>query len=84
MNPAHGNVSIILHVLGYAAGMIAIFFLVSGAIRLRNMLARRLSEGKDTRLQEKRMKLDDASDTWSSNISVLRPESARSKDEYMV
>lgn len=84
LNPAYGNVSIILHVLGYAAGMIAIFFLVSGAIRLRNMLARRLNEGKDIRIQEKSMKLDDASDTWSSDVSVLRPESARRRDECMV
>ena len=85
LNPAHGNVSIILHVLGYAAGMTAIFFLVSGAIRVRDMMARRLSEGKDTRsIQEKGMKLDDASDTWSSTISMTRPESARRKDKFMV
>jgi hypothetical protein len=85
LNPAHGNVGIILHVLGYAAGMMAIFFLVSVTIKLRNMLARRLNEGKDTRsIQEKGVKLDDASDTWSSTISMSRPESARRKDEFIV
>jgi hypothetical protein len=48
-------------------------------------MARRLSEGKDTRsIQEKGMKLDDASDTWSSTISMTRPESARRKDKFMV
>lgn len=84
MNPAHGNVSIILHVLGYAAGIITIFFLVSATIRLRNILARRLREGKDTNVQVKGMKLDDASDTWSSNISLSRPESARRKEDSAV
>lgn len=84
MNPAHGNVSIILHVLGYAAGIITIFFLVSATIRLRNILARRLREGKDTNVQVKGMKLDDASDTWSSNISLSRPESARRKEASAV
>ncbi|KAF1923737.1 uncharacterized protein M421DRAFT_104194 [Didymella exigua CBS 183.55] len=77
LKPAHGIASIILHVLGYAAGRIAIFFLASGAIRLRNILARRLSEGKEVgSIQEKGMKLDDACDTWSSTVSVSRPESA--------
>ena len=84
MNPAHGNVSIILHVLGYAAGMITIFFLVNGAIRLRNMLTRRLSEDKATGIREKGVKLDNASDTWSSDVSVLRPESAWKKEESIV
>lgn len=85
LNPAHGNVSVILHVLGYAVGMMIIFFLVSGAIRIRNMLARRVSEGKGMRnMQEKGMKLDDASDAWSSNISMTRPESARTKDDLIV
>lgn len=84
MNPAHGNVSIILHVLGYAVGMITIFFLVSGAIRLRNTLAARMSEGKDTSIQEDRLKLDDASDTWSSDISVCRSQSSQKKDDSIV
>ncbi|KAF9701078.1 hypothetical protein EKO04_000360 [Ascochyta lentis] len=84
MNPAHGNVSIVLHVLGYAAGMVTIFLLVSGVIRLRNLLAARLGQGKDIVTQEKGMKLDDASDTWSSDISMIRPQSSRRKDESVV
>ncbi|KAJ8112552.1 hypothetical protein OPT61_g5107 [Boeremia exigua] len=84
MNPAHGNVSIVLHVLGYAAGIIAIFFLVSGAIRLRNMLAGNRRDARSTSIREKGFKLNDASDTWSSEISISRPESARRKDESLV
>lgn len=84
MNPAHGNVSILLHVLGYAAGMITIFFLVSGAIRLRNMLARRQNQNEDASIREKEMKLDDASDTWSNSVSACRPQSSRGKDESEV
>ncbi|KAH6642391.1 hypothetical protein C7974DRAFT_420685 [Boeremia exigua] len=84
MNPAHGNVSIILHVLGYAAGITAIFFMVSGVIRLRNMFIERLSEGRQKNTQEKGERLDDVSDVWSNEISVSRPESARTKEEYVV
>ncbi|KZM26705.1 uncharacterized protein EKO05_0008813 [Ascochyta rabiei] len=84
MNPAHGNVSIILHVLGYAAGMITIFFLVSSTIRLRNMLARQLSQRRDTDIQEKGVKLDDASDTWSSDVSMCRPQTSRRNDGSIV
>lgn len=81
MNPAHGNVGIILHVLGYGAGIIAIFFLVSGAIRLRNMLVKRLNGGKESSIREKGLKLDDASDTWSSDA---RSQSARKKEGSVV
>ncbi|KAJ4343635.1 hypothetical protein N0V95_006609 [Ascochyta clinopodiicola] len=84
MNPAHGNVSIVLHVLAYAAGIITIFFLVSVTIRLRNMLAGRLSQGRNTNIQEKGMKLDDASDTWSSDVSMCRPQTSRGKDGSIV
>lgn len=84
MNPAHGNASIILHVLGYALGMIVIFFLVSGAIRLRGMLAKRLSESKDSGVQEKVMTLDSVSDARSSGASMCSLQSARRKDESIV
>ena len=84
MNPAHGNASIILHVLGYALGMIAIFFLVSGAIRLREMLAEWLRESKEPNVQEKVMTLNGVSDTWSSDASMCRPQSVRRKDESFV
>ena len=84
MNPVHGNASIILHVLGYALGMIIIFFLVSSAIRLREMLAKWLSEGKGPSIQEKVMTLDGASDTWSGDANMRRPQSARRKNESIV
>ncbi|KAJ4989066.1 hypothetical protein SVAN01_05504 [Stagonosporopsis vannaccii] len=83
LNPAHGTVSIVLHVLGYAAGIIAIFFLVSGAIRVRNMFAHSLSEPRGTSIKEKGVILDDASETWSSDVIVLRPDSTRRKEESL-
>lgn len=41
MNPAHGNLSIVLHVFIYAAVMTAIFFAVWGGIWLRKKLTNR-------------------------------------------
>ncbi|KAF3002926.1 hypothetical protein E8E13_003090 [Curvularia kusanoi] len=84
MNPAHGNVSIVLHIAGYAGGIIAIFCLVSAAIRLRKMFARRSIGSQICMESEKATKSDDASDTWASEISILRPESVRRKDEFHV
>lgn len=83
LNPAHGSASIILHVLGYAAGVIAIFFLVSGAIRLRNMLARRLDKSNGTSIKEKGEILDDSSDVWSGENLELGSESGRKKGESL-
>ena len=77
MNPAHGSVSIVLHILGYAGGIIVIFCLVSGAIRVRNAVARRNAKDQNFIEIEKGMKAEDASDTWRSDVSILRPESAR-------
>jgi hypothetical protein len=74
MNPAHGNVSIILHVIGYAAGMIAIFFIVRYAIVARNMLAAKMEVSKSN---EKMVKLDNQSDTWSANVEVEQPMHAK-------
>lgn len=42
MNPAHGNVSIILHILGYTAGMIGLFVLSRSAIWLRTYVVERV------------------------------------------
>jgi hypothetical protein len=84
MNPAHGNVSIVLHILGYAGGIIVIFFLASAAIRLRNVVARITAKDQNLTENEKGMKADDASDTWSSDVSILRPESARREGESNV
>jgi hypothetical protein len=77
MNPAHGNASIVLHILGYAGGIVVVFFLVSGAIRVRHVVARITSKDQKFNESEKSMKAEDASDTWSSDVSILRPESAR-------
>ncbi|KAH7412117.1 hypothetical protein DE146DRAFT_603124 [Phaeosphaeria sp. MPI-PUGE-AT-0046c] len=78
MNPAHGNASIILHVLGYAGGMIAIFFLVRYAIVARNMLAEKMETRRSQGLREKAIRLDDSSDTWSANVQIGKPVQARS------
>jgi hypothetical protein len=78
MNPAHGNVSIILHILGYAAGIIAIFFIVRYAIVARNMLAAKIGVGRNN---EKMVKLDDQSDTWSANVEIVQPVQAKTNRE---
>jgi hypothetical protein len=78
MNPAHGNVSIILHILGYAAGIIAIFFIVRYAIVARNMLAAKMEVGRNN---EKMVKLDDQSDTWSANVEIVQPVQAKTSRE---
>jgi hypothetical protein len=77
MNPAHGNVSIILHVLGYAGGMIALFLLARYAMVARNMLAQRLQDQDDTEYGEKGIQLDDRSDTWSAKVGVVKPTPMR-------
>jgi hypothetical protein len=46
LNPEHGYTSIVLHVLGYAGAMAAIFFVVRYAIVARNMFAERLEAGR--------------------------------------
>lgn len=58
MNPAHGTASIILHILGYTAGICTIFVLVRGAIWLRN----KISDRRETERKIEMMKLDDQSD----------------------
>ena len=82
MNPAHGAVSVLLHVLGYAGGMIAIFFLVRYAIVARNMVAAKVEARRGAGLHEKAIKLDDRSDTWSANIMIERPVRAKNSREY--
>jgi hypothetical protein len=81
MNPAHGKVSVVLHVVGYAGAMLAIFLLVRYAIIVRNMLAARMDARRSRGLQEKATKLDNGSDTWSANVEMEKPEEAKqSKD----
>jgi hypothetical protein len=82
MNPAHGKASVVLHVLGYAAGMTAIFFIVRFAIVGRNMVAARLEARRDQGLREKSMRLDSGSDTWSASVEVEKPVRAKGSREY--
>jgi hypothetical protein len=78
MNPAHGVVSIILHILGYAGLMIAIFVVVRYAIVGRNMLAKRMCKRRNENMVEKRAILDDHSGTWSSEaVTIERPKQAQ-------
>ncbi|KAF2031637.1 hypothetical protein EK21DRAFT_110763 [Setomelanomma holmii] len=82
MNPAHGNVSVILHVLGYAGGMITIFFIVRYAIVVRNMLAQKMESRHSEGLHEKAIKLDDRSDTWSARVEIVRPTAVKKPGQY--
>jgi len=59
MNPAHGSMNIVVHILCYTLGIISIFFLVQGLIWLRQCVAK--SDRKDE-MDDKMMKLDDASE----------------------
>lgn len=71
MNPAHGNWSIVLHILGYAGGIVMLFIIARYAMVARNMLLKQ----KASRAEhwEKSTKLDDASSAWSSRVSVEKP-----------
>ncbi|KAF2826277.1 hypothetical protein CC86DRAFT_27497 [Ophiobolus disseminans] len=77
LNPAHGTTSIILHVLGYAGGMLTIFVIVRYVIIGRNALARKMELRRSGGLQEKAIKLDDGSSTWSASVEIERPRRAR-------
>jgi hypothetical protein len=82
MNPAHGNASIILHVLGYAGGMVAIFVIVRYAIVARNMLAEKMELRRSEGLREKAIRLDDRSDSWSARVQIVRPTAAKRPAQY--
>ncbi|KAF2440142.1 hypothetical protein P171DRAFT_489916 [Karstenula rhodostoma CBS 690.94] len=58
MNPAHGKGGIVLHIVGYAGGMIALFVLARYAVVARNAVARRIGAVEEE-MGEKGMKLDD-------------------------
>jgi hypothetical protein len=84
MSPAHGSVSIILHILGYAGGIVALFVLTRYAI-VANMLAERRRGGREEEdLGEKGFQLDDRSDTWSANVGVVRPTPMRVQKSFHV
>lgn len=83
LNPAHGNASIILHVLGYAAGMFTIFILVRNAIVARNVVAQKMQKDVE-RSPAKKSELDSQSDawsdTWSAEVQVVRPKEVHRHD----
>ncbi|KAH7089528.1 hypothetical protein FB567DRAFT_618730 [Paraphoma chrysanthemicola] len=82
MNPAHGNASVILHVLGYAGGMIAIFVIVRYAIIVRNTVVEKMELRRGEGLREKAIKLDDRSDTWSARVEIVRPVPMKRSAQY--
>lgn len=86
MNPAHGNWSVILHIAGYAGGMIALFVLARYAIVARNFTAEKMELTRTCggEMGEKNVKLDDRSDTWSTNIVISRPVQARQSQSNFV
>ena len=57
LNPAHGNLSIIIHILGYAGGVSCIFALHGFGIHSRSRLAERLST-KATHGQAKEVRVE--------------------------
>jgi hypothetical protein len=82
MNPAHGVASILLHVVGYAGGMVIIFFLVRYAIVGRNALAKKVA-GESVGEGEKALHLDDKSEVWSGGeVQIARPKQARTVLRY--
>lgn len=74
LNPAHGSVSIVLHVLGYAGGMVVITVIVRYAIVGRNMLAEKMDTARLNGSHEKGLRLDTPSDTWSSRVELEKPQ----------
>ncbi|KAI8943488.1 hypothetical protein NX059_001491 [Plenodomus lindquistii] len=72
MNPAHGTPSIILHVVGYGAAMVALFVVARYAIVARNALARNFGTSIGREVEDK--DIDHTSDTWSSSVSVERQD----------
>ncbi|KAF1844636.1 uncharacterized protein K460DRAFT_365571 [Cucurbitaria berberidis CBS 394.84] len=86
MNPAHGNWSIVLHIIGYAGGMVALFVLARCAIVARHWIAKK-TEGarrENAEMEEKGIKLDDRSDTWSSEMVISKPSQARRSSNHFV
>ncbi|KAH8716861.1 hypothetical protein GQ44DRAFT_730385 [Phaeosphaeriaceae sp. PMI808] len=84
MNPAHGKASIVLHVLGYAGSIIAIYVIVHYAIIGRNLIAQKLEIRRSQGQREKAIKLDDRSNTWSANveIEIEKPRRVRRIEEH--
>ena len=67
LNPAHGNLSIIIHILGYAGGVSCVFALQNLAIHFRGQLAGRRSTG--------------ATHGQAKEVRVERLPSARASEE---
>lgn len=85
MNPAHGNWSIVLHIAGYAGGMIALFVLARYTIVARNLLTEtmELTRKRVEEMGEKDIKLDDQSDTWSARVVISRPVQAHPSHSFV-
>ncbi|KAJ4369965.1 hypothetical protein N0V83_005729 [Neocucurbitaria cava] len=81
MNPAHGKWSIVLHIAGYAGGMVVLFVMARYAIVARNVVAERMGMMRRERggdMGEKGIRLNDGSGTWSSELIISRPVPVRS------
>lgn len=61
LNPAHGNLSIVLHILGYTGGIITIFALVSLMQVFKGRLSKRFA----------RKEVADDGDSWDSRFDVV-------------
>lgn len=75
MNLAHGNASIVLHMVAYAGGMIALFALARYAIVARNWAAGKMGFARQDvgEMGEKSIGLSDGLDTWSSEMDIPVP-----------
>jgi hypothetical protein len=82
LSPAHGHASIILHVLGYAAAMIAFFFLAGGAIRVRNIVARKKQEKSGEQADVE--KSAGESNTSLSEVNVTVPKTSQRTEDSAV
>ena len=82
LNPAHGNVSIVLHVLGYAGAMIAFFFMAGGIIRARNMVARKNQKEEDQGIDAE--KSVDGSSSSTSEVDVSFPKTTQRTGDSIV
>ena len=72
------------YVLGYAVGMIALFTVARYAMLARNLLAKKMELSREEEFGEKGVKLDDCSDTWSSEVDVMRPTRTRAPNGSFV
>jgi hypothetical protein len=82
LSPAHGNASIILHILGHAGAMIAFFFLAGGAIRVRNIVARNKQDRSGEQADVE--KSAGGSSTSLSEVNVTVPKTSQTAEDSAV